>query len=101
MIAQGIDMKRAFRLARQMGCEVEMLRQSGEARISHPRISKPCVVNRRRKDASKDLVVWLRRLVERLKEQVKGVEIAHRPPRVNRQCSQHDQNFNFGEQPRK
>lgn len=65
-----------------MGCEVEMLRQSGEVRITHPRMSKPCVVNGRRKDASRYLVVWLRRLVERLEEQVEDIEVGYYRPKA-------------------
>ena len=76
-----------------------MLRQSGEARITHPRMTKPCVVNGRRKDASKYLVVWPRRLVERLEEQVEHIEVGYCQPMESRQRSRHDHNFNFGEQP--
>lgn len=51
----------AVRLARDMGCLVRISR-NGDNLFSHPAIAKPIRVNCRRKDSSKALMHFLRKV---------------------------------------
>jgi hypothetical protein len=56
------NLREALDLARRLGCAVEPMRRSGEVRIVPPGSGLPVVVNARRKDSPRVLVVALRRL---------------------------------------
>lgn len=47
---------------RALGAAVETVHRTGEMRYSHPRMTRPVVVNGRRKDATKTAEAFLRQL---------------------------------------
>jgi hypothetical protein len=61
-IPTGIDLRKAFAIAAGLGCQVHCIRCTGEMRVSHPKMPKPCKVNARRKDCPRQLIVWMRYL---------------------------------------
>jgi hypothetical protein len=61
-IPTGIDLRKAFEIAKILGCQLEHLRRTGETRVSHSQMSTSCRVDSRRKDSPRHLVVWLRSL---------------------------------------
>jgi len=58
----GMNRIEAFELAEKIGCTLVNVRRKGEVRITHPAIDKPCIINNRRKDASRELCVFLKRV---------------------------------------
>ncbi|MCB9677755.1 MAG: hypothetical protein H6737_21795 [Alphaproteobacteria bacterium] len=60
-IENGIDLRRAKKLARELGIQVENVRRTGEVRFSHPD-HPPVTHNNRKKVASRPLVLLLRRV---------------------------------------
>lgn len=61
-IFPGMNLKKALRAARRMGCTVYNVRRSGEVRILHPTTKKRINANRRKKDASRALTTFLTQL---------------------------------------
>lgn len=55
----GMNLKKALRAARRMGCTVHNVRRSGEVRVFHPNTKKRINANRRKKDASRALTTFL------------------------------------------
>ena len=60
------SLRTALAEARRLGCLVEHVRRTGEIRVCHG--GDAVVVNHRRKDASKRLLVLLRRAREGLRQ---------------------------------
>ena len=56
-----LNLHEALTLATRLGCVVAPVRRTGEMRVSHS-MSKPVVVNSRRKDAPRALLKLLARL---------------------------------------
>jgi hypothetical protein len=69
-IPNGINLNKALTIARWLRCSVAKIRRTGEIRVSHPRMKKPCKVNARKKHAVMWLTCWLRRLHEILRKDV-------------------------------
>lgn len=61
MIASGINLRKALKVATLLGARVEAVRATGEIRVSHPDFGR-VRVNGRRKDAPRALTGWLRQL---------------------------------------
>ena len=59
----GMNLNKATRAARRLGCSIIDIRCSGEVRFTHPLMDRPCRVNALRHCAPRHLVVWLRALV--------------------------------------
>lgn len=53
-----------LRLLRQLGATVAPVRRTGEVRVSHPAVIKSVRVNARRKEPSRALTVFLKRVQE-------------------------------------
>lgn len=62
------SLRRAARRWKQLGGTVEPIRRTGEHRYRHPLIEKPITVNARRHDATRFLMVQLRRIERGLRE---------------------------------
>ena len=62
-IYSGMDLVKALRIAKDIGCQVVPVRRTGEIRVSHADALRSCLVNARRKDCSRRLVVFLRRIL--------------------------------------
>lgn len=60
MIQHGMNLLRAKQLARKLGCEIAVVNRTGDIRFRHRLMVKPVLVNNRRRDASRALIVWLR-----------------------------------------
>jgi hypothetical protein len=58
----GMNLNKAMRAARHLGCSIFDIRRSGEVRFTHPLMDRPCRVNARRHSAPRHLVAWLRSL---------------------------------------
>ena len=56
-----LNLHEALTLATKLGCEVSPVRRTGEVRVSHA-MSRPVVINNRRKDAPRSLLKLLARL---------------------------------------
>jgi hypothetical protein len=61
-IPSGINLNAALKRARELGCDVNPIRSTGEVSVRHPRMQKPQRLNYRRKDSPRGFVVWLRKL---------------------------------------
>lgn len=61
-IFPGMNLKKALRAARRMGCTVHNVRRSGEVRVFHPTVKKRINANRRKKDAPRALTTFLMQL---------------------------------------
>jgi hypothetical protein len=66
----GLNLNVNLYIARRLlGCLIECIRRTGEIRVSHPRMKKPCSkLNARRKDSARCLTRWLRNLHEVLRK---------------------------------
>lgn len=60
---RGMSLADAIRLARQLGCDIHQPIRNGELRFSYEG-RKNMNVNGRRKDASRALVSWLRKIAQ-------------------------------------
>lgn len=56
------SLRAALDRARRLGCAVQPVRRTGEIRVTPPLPLRPVVVNARRKDTPRALLVALRRL---------------------------------------
>jgi hypothetical protein len=54
-----MNLREALRAARDLGCNAQHLRRTGEIIVSHPSIARRIVVNSRRKDATRELTAFL------------------------------------------
>jgi hypothetical protein len=61
-ICRGISLRAALRYAERIGCFIRERRRHGELILRHARAVKPFVTSVRRRDASRALIAWLRRL---------------------------------------
>lgn len=59
-ITHGMDLKKALRAARRMGCQVEWT--GGDVKLSHSALGTTNRVSGHRRCASRYLTQWLRRL---------------------------------------
>ena len=63
MIPNGINLDKALQIARRLGCEVGPIRRTGEIKVAHPEMVKPCSrINGRSRNSTRRLIGWLRRL---------------------------------------
>jgi len=58
----GCGAREAVAYARELGARVQDVRRTGEIRLSHPLIGQRVTVNNRRKDASRALTSWIKRV---------------------------------------
>lgn len=58
----GMNLREALSTARGLGCTIAQIRGTGELIVSHPQVERRVVINRRRKDAPRELTTMLRRL---------------------------------------
>jgi hypothetical protein len=61
---QGMNLLNAVRAARHLGVRVELLRRTGEYRLSHPLVPIRVKCNCRRKSASRKTVRFLQKVAE-------------------------------------
>lgn len=59
-VHQGMNLREALRYARQNGCEIQVLRRTGEISLWHPTLKTSVKQDKRRKDATRLVVNWLR-----------------------------------------
>ncbi len=64
LIHPGMNLKKALRAARRLGCMVHTVRRSGEVRVAHPAVKKRINANNRKKDAPRSLTAFLTQLQE-------------------------------------
>jgi hypothetical protein len=57
-----MNRKEVLRQLVKSGASVSKVKKTGEVRVTHPRMSKPITCNGRRKDATRALLVFLRRV---------------------------------------
>jgi hypothetical protein len=62
-IPSGINLVKALRIARDLGCYVQPVRRTGEIRVFYGDM-RSGKINCRRKDAPMHLIVFLRRIAE-------------------------------------
>jgi hypothetical protein len=62
-ISHGCNLLQALRAARELGCIVVDVNRTGEVRVSHHLFSDSVRVDRRRKDAPRQLTRFLQRVV--------------------------------------
>lgn len=58
----GMNLKNLEKAARRLGVTIERPRGTGEVRFSHPMMEKSVKQNARRKDATREVIVWMKRL---------------------------------------
>lgn len=66
-LTHGCNLRDALRFARLLGCSIHRPRRTGEVVLSHPALPNTCLrVCGHRKDTSRCLTHWLRRLLDHL-----------------------------------
>ena len=68
-ITQGINLRRALRIATDAGCQVRHLDRTGEIVVSHPGLRGRVRHSAGRKSASRHLVLLLRRALAHRREE--------------------------------
>lgn len=61
-VTHGMALRGAISAAEDLGCTIESVRRTGEARVTHPAVSYTVIFNVRRKDAPRRLTAFLLRL---------------------------------------
>jgi hypothetical protein len=61
-IEHGTNLLQAERIGIEMGCEIQTIKGTGERQMRHKDIGKSSKYNTRRKDATRDLISFLRRV---------------------------------------